>query len=901
MMWIIIGLIVGLCMSLVSGGSWIQSGLIGLLLGWVFQLSNKIAGLEQQVQTLTTPALSQAADSSPATATVQTQSRPEFVEKPESSVEKIPSPADTLSEVPTANLHEDVSPCFKSIKPIPDKAPQPSKLDKLINAGRDWLLGGNPFVRVGIVVLFIGVVFLLRYSLERNLIPVELRLMASAAGAFALLAIGWRLRERAGAYGLILQAGGIGLLYLTVFAAFSLYHLIPALLAFGLLVVIVACAVVLAVLQDSLPLAVFATVGGFAVPLLTSSGNNNYIGLFSFYAILNAGIVALAWFKQWRWLNLIGFVFTFVIAAVWGWFSYKPEDFAASEFFLMLFFLFYVLISVLFATRSPVNFKDKVDSTLVFGVPLLGFGMQIALVRSMDYGIAISALVLGAFYCLLAVSLWKWYGRAQQLLTETFLALGIVFATLAIPFAVDGTLTAAAWALEGVGILWISIRQQQLLRRWFGVFLQAAALLSLLYDVSVAQWQGVSAEQALWNGTYLASVLIAAAMLVSAWLLSRPFAGKRASENGLSTVLLVSGLLVQCLGFEWQVIEHSLPPVNSHLIYSVVTTGILLLCLRLPAWPQLRFALPLPVVSLLIATACLFSGTSHVSLWWLLALAALYALLFAYAKQQMFPNCLAVMQVITAWVLILIAYHVFFDRILRQWPEAWSIVISPMLAIAFVWFLLRAPVWPLTHYRALLRKAVVLPLTALLVLWVVLSLGLSGDSAPLPWIPVLNPLDIVLGFIGLTIWAVYRRWPTLHVEVHSYWGIYAGIFTLFVWLNWTVLRAQHHWAGLPWSESLLFMPSTQTGLAVLWAVTGLLLTWTGHRRVQRPLWIAGAAMLVLVVLKLFLVDFASSGTLERVISFMSVGVLLLFIGYLAPLPPAKTIESMSQLTEGKKA
>jgi uncharacterized membrane protein len=61
-----------------------------------------------------------------------------------------------------------------------------------------------------------------------------------------------------------------------------------------------------------------------------------------------------------------------------------------------------------------------------------------------------------------------------------------------------------------------------------------------------------------------------------------------------------------------------------------------------------------------------------------------------------------------------------------------------------------------------------------------------------------------------------------------------------------------------------------------------------RRHASRALWIGGAVLLGMTVLKLFLIDLGNSGTLERIVSFIGVGLLLLVIGYVAPLPPAST-------------
>src|SRR5574337_2174582 len=111
----------------------------------------------------------------------------------------------------------------------------PGELDILYERAREWLVGGNTLVRIGLLVLFFGLAFLARYAVEAGLVPVELRLAGIAAGGIALLLGGWRLRDRRAGYALSLQGGGVAVLYLTVFAALRLYGLLPAGLAFALL------------------------------------------------------------------------------------------------------------------------------------------------------------------------------------------------------------------------------------------------------------------------------------------------------------------------------------------------------------------------------------------------------------------------------------------------------------------------------------------------------------------------------------------------------------------------------------------------------------------------------------------------------------------------------------------
>ncbi|MSQ59950.1 MAG: DUF2339 domain-containing protein [Betaproteobacteria bacterium] len=338
-------------------------------------------------------------------------------------------------------------------RPLTPPAPT-TAFDNLLTATKNWFMGGNTVVRAGIVVLFFGLAFLLKYAYEHAHVPPELRITGVALGGVALLVLGWRLRLRREGYAWALQGGGVGVLYLTIFAALRLYQLLPPKFAFGLLLCIAILSAVLAVLQNAQALAILWASGGFLAPVLASTGEGSHVMLFGYYALLNAGILGVAWFKAWRPLNLTGFLFTFGIGLAWGAKYYRPEFFATTQPFLIIFFSMYLGVSVLFALRQAPRLKHYLDSTLVFGLPIVAFGMQTRLVTAYEYGAAISALCVGFAYLILARGLHAKRGDILRALVESFLALGSVFATIAIPMALDGRWTSAAWALEGAALLW---------------------------------------------------------------------------------------------------------------------------------------------------------------------------------------------------------------------------------------------------------------------------------------------------------------------------------------------------------------------------------------------------------------------------------------------------------------
>jgi uncharacterized membrane protein len=379
----------------------------------------------------------------------------------------------------------------RAARPAPPPSPpapprEPTWLSTFVHR---WVIGGNPLVKIGVLILFLGLAFLLRYVAEHTVVPIELRYAGVAAAGIGLLLFGWRVRRKADNYGVILQGAGIGVLYLTTLAAMKLHPLIPPAFGFAVLFAVAAFAALLAILQDALPLAIAASLGGFAAPVLASTGSEHHVAFFSYLALINLGIVTIAWFKTWRALNVIGFVCTFLLAAAWGDKYYRPELFGIGEPFLLLLFVTYVLITFLFARRTlaqapageasgleqrmrqAVPLVSYVDGTLVFGVPLASFGLQYMMTKPFEYGAAFSALGFGLAYLALAFLLFRKTGLRYALLSETMIALGLIFGSLAIPLGLEQKWTSAAWAVEAAGVYWIGVRQQRVHARLFALLL----------------------------------------------------------------------------------------------------------------------------------------------------------------------------------------------------------------------------------------------------------------------------------------------------------------------------------------------------------------------------------------------------------------------------------------------
>ncbi|OBY92554.1 hypothetical protein A6723_004815 [Pseudomonas sp. AU11447] len=1062
--------------------------------------------------------------------------------------------------------------------PAPPQPPVPSLFDRAFGAARDWLLGGNTVLRVGVLLLFLGLAFLLRYATEGMTMPPQGPYIGTAAAALALLGLGWWLRHRRPAYALILQGTGIAVLYLTVFASIKLYPamnhgevLIDPQAGFVLLVAVTLFSAILAILQDALGLAAAAALGGFAAPILASTGGGSHVALFSYFALLNAGIFAIAWFKAWRLLNLIGFFGTFGIGLAWGLRSYQPELFGTTEPFLVLFFLTYVAIGLLFARRRlreaagapeddsreallrwSARQTDYVDGTVLFGTPLVGFGLQYGIIQHLEFGAAFSALALGLFYMVLArVLAGRTAGRAL-LLVETCLALGVVFGTLAIPLGLDARWTSAAWAVEGAGIFWLGLRQQRPLARIFALLLQVGAALAFLAGLH-ADPQSLT----LLEGAPLGALMLGVALLFSFWNLRNadphilrswePSARPVLAAFGLAFLYLIAPLLLGAdgtamtwaiaglatlfaalrlrsrtflacafavqllggavfllhlhgaqegggvLGSGWRglvtasliglaliagmlvaardamvrddrrlmlglsvVLLLGLAFVNLAVLFVLpwqtaaavwAGSGLLILWLSLQLQQRAAFVFGL-VLQVIGAGAFLFGGAAlfgdlpseglkplaHMGFWTpaVLALAALvgawrlhraserernlalgglglerlsqlllvwgagwWALTALWEIARFVPSemrehvavlvaaisagfwsllarreqwralallCLALVPVSLValasawnlqyhplaelgwlgWLAVFVVHFFILRRLDALLPRlaartahvlgCWLILGVLALELRYLFFALaehynawrwlgwalvpslflilmggvaRLP-WPVAAFEREYRAIAAAPVALALLGWFwLVNLFSNGAADPLPYLPLLNPLELGM----LIVLAAIFQWTrlglpqlgvaesTLRLPVQALLGA-----SLFALLTMAVCRTAHHWGGVPFefdalSQSML----VQAGLSIVWALIALGLMIAGHLRGRRDFWLVGAVLLVVVVIKLFLVDRASGGSLERIISFIGVGVLMLIVGYFAPLPPRRPVPEESSQQEQPSA
>jgi uncharacterized membrane protein len=797
-------------------------------------------------------------------------------------------------------------------RPAPQAYDQPP-MPELPEWAKTLLSFENWPIKLGMALLLIGLASGYRYLAARGYfnVPIELRLLTVALVAIAALVFGYGKRESKRSFALSVQGAALGALLLTVYAALQLYHVLNGPTAFALMLGIVATGVVLAVLQDALWLALFATIGGFAAPILASTGGGSHVQLFGYYLILNLGILAISLQKGWRSLNILGAVCTFGIGLTWGVSYYRPGYFGSVEPFLIAFFAIYLAITVLYTLRHGAG-EAILDGVLVFGVPLATLSAQAGLLAGQDKQLAVSTFIGALIYGGLGYGLKP---RPQaELLHKCFLVLAVVLFTISIPLYFNAQVTSALWALEGAGVLWLGLRQGRIASIVLGLALQALAWFAYADGYSA-----MTAVPAILNAKCLGALILCIASVACGVLLERAKrlpqsadAGTQDNANSfapMAWLAVAAGLfwwtfasLTEIARFNWHPFEYA--AVVAWLAISILLWSIARMLLR---FDKLSIGALLPIALLPFLAGIsrvfddMFADRRGIAFGAFIAASIIGFFLLAKSVQDSADGVAGVETrrwprpllkfVHSIWLIgVCLLASLGLDQHAQNYGDGmrFALVLAPF-ALAFFLMLreIHLIALPLQKHFGEIEFGWRVPLMQLwsvgLFIAFVLGTILRGDALPMSYLPLINPLEIsLLALFGMLL--LYGRDENGEISENSKYLLLAMAFWL---LTTSTLRGviQLYDPSLSSLAHAFFNRTGQAALALMWSFAGCGAMLLGHARARRPVWFAGAALMGVVLVKMFLVDRHNLGELPGIFATLGVGALLAAVGYFAPVPP----------------
>src|ERR1700691_6086617 len=359
--------------------------------------------------------------------------------------------------------------------PVREHAPavsSPASIPTAARRGSDGnleaVVAGRWLNYVGILALLFAVTFFLKYAFDNNWVGprgrVGIGLLAGSVlypWSHHLLARGYKYFSE-GIAGL-----GAAVLYLSLWAGWHYYHIFPQSIAFAAMILVTAVTLAVAVGRNSERIAFLALLGGLITPILVSTGENHEAALFGYLTILGAGVLGIAWVRDWKSLPPVQFLATLVY--FWGWYSdfYSADQLLATVLFATVFF---VLFAALPLVRS---WRDGNLSGLEAGIVLANSVAYLVALRAMlwpdsRWALTVAVLALAAAHLAAERMLPEKRGTGTRLARILYAGLALTFVTLAIPIRLDGRWITIAWAVQGAVLIWGGLRARFAAMRWGG-------------------------------------------------------------------------------------------------------------------------------------------------------------------------------------------------------------------------------------------------------------------------------------------------------------------------------------------------------------------------------------------------------------------------------------------------
>jgi uncharacterized membrane protein len=459
-------------------------------------------------------------------------------------------------------------------------------------------IGENLMSKIGIAILVLGIGYFVKYAIDKDYINESGRTAIGFIVGGGIIALAHRMRKDYKTFASILIGGGLAILYTTVTIAFQLYQLFPQAAAFAILIIITIFAVLLSLLYDKRELAIFSLIGGFASPFMIATGIDNYVVLFSYLLILNAGMVVIAWHKRWNILNLLGYIFTLILFGSWlvktfVWVTDVKPYFGAITF-ATLFYLGFFLVNILNNIRKLKPF-NAIEIGMILSNNLFYFLSGLLIFSSFQNG-----MYKGLFTVLIGIYNFAWvlylYKKQQNDKTLVFLMIGLVlsFISLAIPIQLNGHSITMFWAAELVILLWISQVSGIKMLKTGHLIILGLTIISLLMDWNNGYVQSVKILPILSNQICITGLVVIVAIGLSIFLLKKEketaFVDRVLdvkTYSSILSVLLFAGLYsVLFYELAYQMNRYYDIQAFRHVVYGIFNFSYLSAFLGLCIWQQ---------------------------------------------------------------------------------------------------------------------------------------------------------------------------------------------------------------------------------------------------------------------------------------------------------------------------
>ncbi len=449
----------------------------------IYDLQNQLSKIQVQPKTPEAPKPEVKPVAPPVVPPVAEAKIPE-PPKPEGiKIQEPPKPA--IIERHPEVISDSLSSIRKPIKqwepaPQPQEEPQPSFFERYPDLEK--FIGENLVNKIGIAILVLAIGFFVKYAIDNNWIGPVGRVGIGILCGSILVFFAHRLRNGYKAFSSVLAGGGIAIYYFSITLAYQQFHLFTQLVALIIMIVITVFAVLLSLLYDKEELAVIALIGGFASPFLLTNGTANYNGLLIYLLILNAGLLIIAYFKEWRILNISSFALSvIVIASVL--YMLTPASYYIGFRYATLFYLLFFVIHIVNNIRESKRFL-AIDFTILLVNTALYFAAGLYLLTAMGQQQfrGLFSAGLGALNLVLSYILFR-NRKVDPNVLYLLIGITLTFLSLTAPIQLHGNNITLFWTSESVLLYWLYQKSSIKLMKFTALTIWYAMIVSLLMDI----------------------------------------------------------------------------------------------------------------------------------------------------------------------------------------------------------------------------------------------------------------------------------------------------------------------------------------------------------------------------------------------------------------------------------
>lgn len=457
------------------------------------------------------------------------------------------------------------------------------------NPDLEKFIGENLISKFGILILVLGISFFVKFAIAKDWINEPARVGIGILCGALVMGIAHKLKKNYAAFSSVLVAGGISIFYFTIAIAFHEYQLFSQTVAFIIMTVITFFSVLVSVSYNRQELAILSLIGGFAVPFMVSTGEGNYAVLFSYIAILNTGILAIAYFKKWKIVSILAFVFSALLFVSWytrELYDDKLPHLGALLFATVFYFIFSTTI-VLSNIRNkgvfsmPEYFIMVANTFFFFGV-----GMGIIHNWGIDFK-GLFSLLLALYNVVYAVILYRKFGLDKNAI-YLLIGLALTFLTLTIPLQFEGNQITLFWAAEAVLLFWLSQKSKIERFKWGAVIVQLLSIVSLLMDWFNYTYP-VDPLKIVFNPLFIAGIFVSLSLFLTYWLLKKESDDKKILIFSLpfyrTSVVVLAVIVIYFTGFleinyqSYQLLANTASALSFLVLYHFVFVAFLLFLL----------------------------------------------------------------------------------------------------------------------------------------------------------------------------------------------------------------------------------------------------------------------------------------------------------------------------------